>query len=677
MSKSETLAATALLVCLAAQALHFAWSKSATYDESEHVVAGHYALTLGDFDVDHQHPPLARMWCALPLINLRNLRLPTDQAGAHETPRLFWGPIFMWEANRDGALLTWLTRLPMVALTVIMASVVYGWARSLYGRRAALVALFLCAFSPAVLASGALATTDLPAAAFSVLSGYAAWLWLKRPSLERGIAAGAAVGMAWASKLSTIFLAPAFAVLVGIWWLTEGDRLVPKEIGPWARFGQGVAGVFVAVISLCVLPVAAVVSLAIGFWLAWLAHRWRSSGGRAGLTSLARTLPAAILAAIIGVALSHALVWAAGILPLGVVAFEARDKVLVACGSFAAGWLALRHTGLLRLLAALHWASFGRWAARSAALLVTAFTVLWACYGFDLRPRQGNDTVPWLRLKRLPGALPRVAAAALWAANDQPLPLRAYWSGLELVRRLHEGSGHGCRMVGRARGLPPWSYFPLVIATKTPCALLLLVAVSSLLALHPSHWPRRDELPLLIPPLVYLGIVLQSHMTVGVRHLLPLYVFAFIWASRLVRRGRGSRVLAPVVIALLAWGAGSVLHAGPHFLAYFNEFAGGVTRGAEWFRDSNVDWGQDLRLLARYQARHPEVNPLGLAYFGTADPRGYGVRGRRISLDEPWPGYVAVSATLLRDDSPTQAWLRARPVAAYIGGSIRVYGPSP
>lgn len=677
MSRRETFAATALLVCLAAQALHFAWVKSSTYDESEHVAAGYYALTLGDFDVDHQHPPLARMWCALPLIGLRDLGLPTDRPDAYRTPALFWGPIFMWEVNRDGPFLTWLTRLPMVALTLVAASVVYAWARSLYGRRSGLVALLCCAFSPAVLASGSLATTDLPAAAFSVLSGYAVWLWLRRPCLWRGILAGAAIGMALASKLSALYLAPALLVLVIVWWATDraNHQTEPRpSASTWRGLSIFVLGLAAA---LFVLPTGAAAGLALGAWVGWFTHRWQAGGTGAALACMRRTLPAAACCGVLVCALSRAMTWAATVVPLGVVVFDWSGRIRLVAVGFAASWLILRYTGVPRLLTVPNWASLGRWPVRWAVVGAVAVSVLWASYGFDFRPRQGDDTVPWLRLRSLPGDLPRLAAAALWAAHDRRLPLRAYWSGLELVRRLHEGSGHGCRMLGRVYHVAPWYYFPLAVATKTPCGFLVLFAMASALALHPAHWPRRDELPLLIPPLVYLGIVLQSHMTVGVRHLLPLYVFAFVWASRLVRRGRGARWLNAVVCALLVWQAASVWQASPHYLAYFNELAGGVTHGADWFRDSNVDWGQDLRLLARYQAAHPKMAPMGLAYFGTAAPGAYGVHSPPIPLNKPWPGYVAVSVTLLDEAAPEQSWLRARPVAAYIGGSIRVYGPAP
>jgi len=225
-----------------------------------------------------------------------------------------------------------------------------------------------------------------------------------------------------------------------------------------------------------------------------------------------------------------------------------------------------------------------------------------------------------------------------------------------------------------ASGARQWVYFAITLVTKTPGALLVLLLLTTAMAFQRDTGVRADELPVIILPAVYLAFVLSGQITDGLRHLLPLYPFAILWASRVGRGVHRSRAFGWTVAVLAVWYGASVLRASPHFLAYFNGAVGGPTAGADWFRDANVDWGQDLGLLARYQKRHPDVVPLGIAYFGTADPRAYGVRGKRISLDTPWPGYVAASVTLINDRDEKQAWLRSRPVVARIGGSIRVYG---
>src|SRR5206468_1815035 len=76
--------------------------------------------------------------------------------------------------------------------------------------------------------------------------------------------------------------------------------------------------------------------------------------------------------------------------------------------------------------------------------------------------------------------------------------------------------------------------------------------------------------------------------------------------------------------------------------------------------DSNLDWGQDLKALARWykdwQPKHPGEN-LYLRYMGMADPSYYGIDyinmpgGYMLAPDRPNPhtnGVLAISATYLQ-----------------------------
>ena len=127
----------------------------------------------------------------------------------------------------------------------------------------------------------------------------------------------------------------------------------------------------------------------------------------------------------------------------------------------------------------------------------------------------------------------------------------------------------------------------------------------------------------------------------------------------------------------------------PHYLAYFNEAAGGPANGYHLLVDSSLDWGQDLIRLREW-AVHEKVGTLKLSYFGTADPEYYRVPASLL------PGYmppvprkvvrslspgdvVAVSATNLQgvyieeEALPLMARLRATRPVANVGGSILVY----
>ena len=89
----------------------------------------------------------------------------------------------------------------------------------------------------------------------------------------------------------------------------------------------------------------------------------------------------------------------------------------------------------------------------------------------------------------------------------------------------------------------------------------------------------------------------------------------------------------------------------PHHLAYLNPLAGGTRNGPYVFDDSNVDWGQDLPALARWQRAHQRPDEtLELYYFGSAVPAAYGVEARPFALEhveDPPPGLYAISAHYL------------------------------
>src|SRR5262249_3178018 len=138
-----------------------------------------------------------------------------------------------------------------------------------------------------------------------------------------------------------------------------------------------------------------------------------------------------------------------------------------------------------------------------------------------------------------------------------------------------------------------WYYFPVAIALKAPLALLVLVAAAAVLA-----WKRPAaglaQWFVWLPPAVFLGLTMTQNINIGHRHVLGIYPFLFVAASRCASLAWDARRRWPrvAIIALCAWQAVSVLRVHPDYLAYFNEAAGGPSQGWRWLVDSNVDWGQ-------------------------------------------------------------------------------------
>lgn len=209
----ENVAVAALLVLLVLQlALAARWD-GLTVDEMVYIGGGYRALFFSDYRMGPEQPPLAKMLAAAPLALLR-LDVPEAQAG---DAQMTWSDALLNESNRDRPLIGY-ARSSFVALSLVLALLLWRVARRLYGATAALVGLALYTFHPSLLAHGHLTTTDLPSAFTFFLTSWALWSWCQRPSVWATVHVGLAVAAALATRLTGALLLPA-AGLVLIPWL--------------------------------------------------------------------------------------------------------------------------------------------------------------------------------------------------------------------------------------------------------------------------------------------------------------------------------------------------------------------------------------------------------------------------------------------------------------------------
>ena len=103
--------------------------------------------------------------------------------------------------------------------------------------------------------------------------------------------------------------------------------------------------------------------------------------------------------------------------------------------------------------------------------------------------------------------------------------------------------------------------------------------------------------PLAIAAFLAIAMV-GSKRNYGVRYLLPMAPLAIVWVSALAER-RG--IWRGIVGVGLIGQAATLATIHPHELSYFNVLAGGKIGGRWVLADSNLDWGQGLRSLARLE----------------------------------------------------------------------------
>jgi 4-amino-4-deoxy-L-arabinose transferase-like glycosyltransferase len=310
---------------------------------------------------------------------------------------------------------------------------------------------------------------------------------------------------------------------------------------------------------------------------------------------------------------------------------------LALVGAAAGLALATKHTGILIFpmlaLAALPevardrktaWREAARLAAALVLVTVLAVAVLWAFYGFRYRARPaGFEMNP--PLARFAEALrPAEARAILSLARWRVLP-ESYLFGLADVRRVEDGSPS--YVFGKVYPKGVWFYFPAAFAIKSTLAFLalLLIAAGAIARRRLRAW--REILFLTVPPLFYLAVAMASGLNIGVRHILPLYVFFTVLAAgasgALIA---GNRRWKYAVAALLVCHVVSSARSFPVYLAYSNELWGGPSSTYKYLTDSNTDWAQQLKSAGQYLARRG-VRNCWFAYFaqGVAATSPYGI----------------------------------------------------
>lgn len=279
-----------------------------------------------------------------------------------------------------------------------------------------------------------------------------------------------------------------------------------------------------------------------------------------------------------------------------------------------------------------------------ALVLVTVISiaVLWAFYGFRYQARpQGMQINPPLADYVQGLSRPRDIWVIKTAAHWRLLP-ESYLYGLTDVRYMADF--YSTYVLGRDYPKGQWFYFPVAFAVKSSLTFLIMlgIAIWAIASGRLRMW--REILFLTIPPVVHFAVAMASGMNIGVRHILPVYVFlAVLIAGASAKLIAENRRWVYAVVALLVFQAISVSRAYPGYIAYANELWGGPSQTYRYLSDSNSDWGQQLKSTKRYLDQHG-IKDCWFVYFaaGVVDDRYYGIPCKPLpTADSLWTGEPA------------------------------------
>jgi hypothetical protein len=187
-----------------------------TSDEAIHLVAGFDVLRHHSWITDKHHPPLARVFFALPFVN---------------APEPI-GPDYNVRGNallNDGRYARNLTRMRIGNLLFLALGIIFvaRWAMHLFSPEAGLLSAALFAMLPPVLAHGGLATTDMAVAAMMPFALDEVTRLAERPSWRRAVMTGIALAAGVLSKYSFVVFFPAAAFALALVWIVRRRKDSP------------------------------------------------------------------------------------------------------------------------------------------------------------------------------------------------------------------------------------------------------------------------------------------------------------------------------------------------------------------------------------------------------------------------------------------------------------------
>lgn len=335
-----------------------------------------------------------------------------------------------------------------------------------------------------------------------------------------------------------------------------------------------------------------------------------------------------------------------------------------------------------------------RWNWRAAVLATCmAMLVVWAGYFFHVsRLKIGDGRVYISFPNREPvvtdsvGSKVKFMRPLLQKHLELVIPAGEYLEAFAKIVR-HTQNGHKTFLHGRISESPTATFYIVEALLKWPPVVWLLFLCSVYLLLWRKLDSPSDLHVMLLYPACFLVFVMLSRITMGERHFLPVYPFVLLVASAAWEFAVGQRAggvhnsprrrsnWAILITAALLLNAVDVLRYAPDYLSYMN-IAIPNRSSYRYLTDSNLDWGQGLLALRRYEAEHPD-EPISLAYFGIVDPKVYGIRATLLKENEKASGTVVISATSLSgqylSDPLAYQWVTKYQIKAIVNHSLFVF----
>jgi hypothetical protein len=191
-----------------------AWAmakSSVMFDENLHLPAGVAIVARGDFLVSPEQPPLMKAACAIAAV-AAGARVPPLHHEADYTEFDYGADFAKLNADRYARVYA-AARLVALACSVLLALLVWRWARRLYGAGGGVLALAAYTLSPEAIAHAGIVGMDMPTALTFTAALYAFWRFARSGSWAWWVATALAASLALLTRFSALQLLPVLLAL--------------------------------------------------------------------------------------------------------------------------------------------------------------------------------------------------------------------------------------------------------------------------------------------------------------------------------------------------------------------------------------------------------------------------------------------------------------------------------
>lgn len=588
-----------LIAGLALQCIYFAKSNGQTADETYYNGSGYAMLRWNKYNFLAEHPPFVMQWASLPLLIMRPrfpIHDPVFIPGSNTVNPSATGSKFLYEMGNDPEKILFAERFMVILLTCALGIVLWKWSWELFGKWGALISLALYTFCPNIIAHGSLYTTDMGVTFFMFLATYFLYRYSKEYKLKYLYGCGVSCGLSCVAKISGILLIP----------------------------------------------------ITIFFFIMMV---FRKNGGQEEtitnpLQHKHWLLPSILLLFSLGLKLTRV-----SFVPISLYLLQSlnerfqyfkkpRLRQLFLLTLFSL-WILSFFTGILLKKYSLTFRFV------STLFVLLFFTISWLHYRGKLKPKIISSINTFCLLWVIAGlviAFDYMDHQALFRLSTLKHFIHNFNLSYSHTLKEHvsciKGSFITC----------DWRYFLGILAVKIPIPSILLL-FAGIFRLVRSQLSTSVKGQIIGPVLIFLLIAsFLNKINIGLRHVLPIFPFLFLiagaWSSSFQSSKKISWTLKIMTVCIIAWLAHISLSNLPHHLSYFNQVAGSLENAARLTADSNLNWGQDNRRLAKYvrQQEIPKIYILSsannfpeLTYYGVVHEAA-----PNLNSQFPNPGYYAL-----------------------------------